>query len=174
MAGPVETDESLFGGRESNKHHSQRLHAGREPIGKTAVVGIKDRATRRVSAAVVPADTSGETLKGFIRAHVAPNATVYTDGESGSVGLRHHEAVRHSIAEYVRGQAHVNGMENFRAMLKRGYTGTYHHIPPEHLSRTATSCSRPVLFVPLLPERNGVFHQRPRFAIAPAMSWSGM
>ena len=44
-----------------------------------------------------------------------------------------HEAVKHSAGEYVRGQAHVNGLESFWALLKRGYHGTYHHISPQHL-----------------------------------------
>ena len=40
--------------------------------------------------------------------------------------------------EYVRGQAHVNGLESFRALLKRGYHGTYHHMSPQHLKRYVT------------------------------------
>ncbi len=33
------------------------------------------------------------------------------------------------------GQAHINGMESFWALLKRGYYGTYHKMSPEHLQR---------------------------------------
>ena len=39
-----------------------------------------------------------------------------------------HEAVKHSVGEYVRGQAHTNGIESFWSMLKRGYYGTYHKM----------------------------------------------
>ena len=46
-----------------------------------------------------------------------------------------HEAVCHSVGEYVRDQAHVNGMESFWSMLKRGYYGTYHHMSAKHLDR---------------------------------------
>ena len=46
-----------------------------------------------------------------------------------------HEAVNHSISEYVRDQAHTNGIESFWAMLKRGYHGTYHHMSTKHLGR---------------------------------------
>ena len=48
---------------------------------------------------------------------------------------REHQTVGHGVGEYVREQAHTNGMESFWSMLKRGYTGTYHHISPKHLHR---------------------------------------
>ena len=47
----------------------------------------------------------------------------------------HHESVSHSVSEYVRDQALVNGLESFWASLKRGYHGTYHHMSPKHLGR---------------------------------------
>ena len=43
--------------------------------------------------------------------------------------------MRHSVAEYVNGQAHVNGVESFWAGLKRGYHGTHHHMSAKHLDR---------------------------------------
>ena len=46
-----------------------------------------------------------------------------------------HEAVRHSVGEYVRDMAHTNGLESFWALLKRGYVGTYHHFSEKHLHR---------------------------------------
>ena len=49
--------------------------------------------------------------------------------------LPNHESVRHSVGEYVRGQAHVNGMESFWSMVRRGYDGVFHHISEEHLHR---------------------------------------
>ena len=32
-------------------------------------------------------------------------------------------------------QAHVNGVESFWSMLKRGYYGTHHRMSPAHLQR---------------------------------------
>ena len=48
------------------------------------------------------------------------------------------ESVNHSVGEYVRNQAHTNGIESFWAQLKRGYYGIYHRMPPKHLERYVT------------------------------------
>ena len=59
----------------------------------------------------------------------------YTDGEAGYVGLLNHETVKHSVGEYVRGQAHTNGIESFWSLLERGYSGTYQKMSPRRLNR---------------------------------------
>ena len=43
--------------------------------------------------------------------------------------------MKHSVAEYVRGMAHTNGMESFWSMLKRAHLGTFHKMSPKHLNR---------------------------------------
>ena len=45
-----------------------------------------------------------------------------------------HEIINHAV-EYVRGQVHTQGIENFWALLKRGLNGTYISVEPFHLSR---------------------------------------
>ena len=108
---------------------------GRGPVGKTAVVGIKDRATKQVRAKVTErVDT--EHLQGFVVENTKPGAKVYTDDASAYDGLPFvHESVRHSVSEYVKDMAHTNGVESFWATLKRAHKGTFHKLSPKHLDR---------------------------------------
>ena len=64
-----------------------------------------------------------------------PNAPVCTDGATAYDGLANREAVCHSVGEYVRGEAHTNGMESFWSMSKQGTYGTYHRMSYKHLQR---------------------------------------
>lgn len=134
MAGPVEVDETYIGGLERNKHEAKKLRAGPGPVGKTAVVGARDRATGQVVAKVV-LNTAAGTLQGFVEARRAPNAPVYTDGATAYDGLPNREAVAHSVGEYVRGQAQTNGIESFWATLKRAHKGVFHRLSAKHLQR---------------------------------------
>ena len=133
--GEVEVDESYFGGKEANKHAKDKLRAGRGTVGKAAVVGIKDRNTNQVKAEVIP-DTRRATLQGFVVDNTTEDAVVYSDEASAYQGIdRHHVPVNHSVGEYVREQAHTNGMESFWSLMKRGFNGTYHKMSPKHLHR---------------------------------------
>ena len=140
FSGPVEADETHIEGRRANMPKSKRKQLdGRGPTGKTAVVGIKDRETNRVSATVVES-TDSATLQGFVRGQVAEGVKVYTDDALAYYGLVEydHKSVQHSVAEYVRGNVHTNGIESFWSMFKRAHKGTFHKISPKHLQRYVT------------------------------------
>ena len=136
--GPVEVDETYFGGRRQNMSNSKRKELadnGRGPAGKTAVVGAKDRASNKVAATVVE-NTDAPTLQSFVKDHTAQDATVYTDDSSAYKGLPFdHDTVTHSLSEYVKGDVHTNGIESLWSMLKRAHKGTFHKISPKHLDR---------------------------------------
>ena len=141
--GPVEADETYVGGKRKNMSSAKRKElagTGRGSVGKTAVVGVKDRRTKRVRAQVVDA-TDKATLQGFVTAYAVPGATIYTDDASAYVGLPNHESVKHSTGEYVRGMAHTNGIESFWSMLKRAHMGIFHKLSPKHLNRYVTEFS---------------------------------
>ena len=140
FVGPVEVDETYMGGKRKNMSKAKRKElreagAGRGAVGKAAVVGVKDRATNAVIAEVVE-HTDAETLQSVVTEVTPPGAKVFTDEASAYKGIpRDHEAVNHSVGEYVRGMAHTNGMESFWSMLKRGHQGVYHKMSPKHLDR---------------------------------------
>ncbi|MCQ3808636.1 MAG: IS1595 family transposase [Acidimicrobiaceae bacterium] len=136
FAGPVEADESHFGGQAKNMQAKVRRErtTGRGAVDKTTVVGVRDRVLGKVAASVVD-NTDAATLQGFVNDHAGVHAMVYTDERKSYRGLPRHETVRHSVAEYVNGQAHVNGVESFWAALKRDYLGTFHYVSPEHPDR---------------------------------------
>ena len=133
----MEADEGYFGGKEANKHAKKKLRAGRGTVGKTAVAGARDRDSGQIAAQVVP-DTKADTLQGFTKQHVKKGGTLYSDDSVAYDDFDYvtkHETVRHGVGEYVRGEAHVNGVESFWAMMKRGFHGTYHRMSPKHLQR---------------------------------------
>ena len=137
FSGPVEVDETYIGGKRKNMPNAKRKTLeGRGTVGKAVVAGAKDRATDKVSARVIEG-TDKPTLQSFVRANVEPGAALYTDEHGSYAGMPEyeHEAVNHSVSEYVRGMARTNGVESFWAMLKRGYQGTFHHFSAKHLQR---------------------------------------
>ena len=138
FAGPIEVDETYFGGKRRNMSNSRRkglAGTGRGAVGKVAVVGAKDRDSGKVSARVV-ASTDKPTLQGFIADNAAPDATVYTDDASAYQGMPFdHEMVNHGVSEYVNGMAHTNGIESHWATIKRAHKGTFHKPSPKHLHR---------------------------------------
>lgn len=134
LRGEVEVDEAFFGGKEANKHKSKKLNAGRGPVGKVAVLGMRERGGR--TRAKVIENRSIQTIQGAIFDKVEIGSEIYTDEHvaySDLDGLFYrHETVNHSAGEYRRGKATTNSIES---VFKRGLHGVYHHASPKHLGR---------------------------------------
>ncbi len=131
----VEIDEVYIGGKEKNKHRNKRLDLGRGISGKQAVMGMLER-NGKIRAFTIKG-TSKIDLQCAIVENIKRGAKLYTDCHRSYIGIKgySHEIVKHSVGEYVKGQAHTNGIESFWALLKRGYYGTFHHMSVKHLHR---------------------------------------
>jgi transposase-like protein len=136
--GPIEVDETFVGGKYQNMHHSRRMglpNGMKADKGKAVVMGMLERDIRKVRAKVIP-DVTRETLQNEILNQISPKSTIYTDRATGYDRLKTqdfvHETVNH-MEEYVRGQVHTQGIENFWSLLKRGLKGTYVAVEPFHL-----------------------------------------
>jgi transposase-like protein len=138
--GPVEADECYIGPKPQAMHADRRLKlrsAENGYVDKVAVFGMLDRDTRQVRAKVVP-NAKRETLQEQILNGIERKSTVYTDGWPGYDGLAAREFIHSTVnhaTEYVKGQVHTQGIENFWSLLKRGLTGTYVAVEPFHLDR---------------------------------------
>jgi transposase-like protein len=137
--GPVEVDEAFIGPDTTRMHRKDRLRRIElnKHQGKVVVMGMLDRDLRQVRAQVIP-DVKRTTVQAAILNQIGQGSTIYTDNSVSYDFLKKtdfiHETVNH-MTEYVRGQVHTNGIENFWSLLKRGLRGTYVAVEPFHLSR---------------------------------------
>lgn len=132
----VEADETFIGGKERFKHKSKRNSKNIGGMGKEAVFALVERGGK-VRSRQVPS-VSARTLRPILVDQIDAASKLYTD-DAGQYRHMHkdfdHAVINHSIDEYVRGDVHTNTIEGYFATLKRGITGTYHHVSPQHLKR---------------------------------------
>ena len=138
LRGVVEVDETFVGGKARNKHIDKRGKSGvTGGAGKTAVAGVVERNGETVARVV--SDVRAETLTGFIRETVSPDAELVVTDQW--VAYKHldkeyrHAVINHAQGEYVKGDVHTQTVESVWALLKRQIIGIHHWVSPKHLQR---------------------------------------
>ena len=137
IGGEIEVDETYIGGKARNMHKDRKNRARNEGqnVGKTIVLGILERG-RTVRATVVE-DRTKASIQPVVKEHVDAGANIDSD-EHGDFWrmdeLYNHEVVNH-MEQYVNGNVHTNGIENFWSCLKRTINGTYVSVELFHLFR---------------------------------------
>lgn len=131
LSGTVEADETYIGGR---RRGTNRGRPGIESH-KTPVFGMVER-KGRVAVMTVPNVKKGTLLPHVIE-HVIPASVIYTDEFKSYNGLTKqgykHDKVHHVEKVYVSGDVHVNTIEGFWSLVKRGIGGVYHAVSSKHL-----------------------------------------
>jgi hypothetical protein len=116
----------------------ERRIKGPGGCGKVIVMGLLERHGEGSSVRTrVVADRSERTMQGVVRDNVESGCEVMTDAHRSYLGLSvdyFHQFVDHA-EEYVRGNVHTNGLENFWSLLKRSIKGKYVAVEPFHLFR---------------------------------------
>src|SRR6478609_5226868 len=77
LKGIVELDECFIGGKEANKHEHKKLRAGRGPVGKTAVLGMRERDGRTLLCPVN--ERTMQAITARIHGNIELGTQLYTD-----------------------------------------------------------------------------------------------
>ena len=142
--GIVEADETYFGQKSKEKQRTvttrgrpftKRGKTG--PSGKRAIISLVERGGNVRSFHVENADKA--TVNVIVAENIARETRFFSDESriygdvAAHAGSR--ETVRHAAGEYVRGDVHINSVENVFSILKRGMKGIYQHCAEKHLHR---------------------------------------
>lgn len=126
LAGTVEIDETFIGGK-------RKAGKGRRPADgarKPPVVALVERSGRVKAMPMERVDA--QSISALVLQHVDQlnTSALMTDDAPHfpqKIG-RIRQSVNHTRGEYVRGDVHTNTAEGFFSLLKRGITGTFHHV----------------------------------------------
>jgi transposase len=134
LSGDVEVDETYIGGQ----RHGVAAK-GRSLVNKAVVFGMLQR-DGQIMTKIVP-NAQKKTFEPQIEENVAKGSTIHSDQLSSYQDLPKigytHTTVDHGIGQYIKGDCHVNGLENFWKHLKGSIRGTHMSVSKKHLSKYA-------------------------------------
>ncbi len=130
----VEADETFLTNSPKTKKRPGYQH-------KIAVLGLVERGGQHRSVVLDNPPARAEIMAA-IKRHVHPDSILHTDGAQYYKfprGVKAHESVNHAAKEYAskgkHGVVHVNSLEGFFSVFKRGMIGVYQHVETQHLHR---------------------------------------
>ncbi|MBI4301186.1 MAG: IS1595 family transposase [Chloroflexi bacterium] len=145
LKGIIEADEAYIGGKQRGhptwKERIQDeikmgLRAKRKDyrMDKAIVFGMLERDGKARTMHVDQA--TSKNLPTIMRENIdLKNSRLITDAHPAYRLIRKHlphDVIRHEV-EYVNGDVHIQGMENYWSILKRGIYGVFHHVDEEFL-----------------------------------------
>lgn len=129
LSGIIEVDETYVGGKRKGKR-------GRGAEGKTIVFGMMQRDGKVMTKIVPNARTS--TLQPIILNNVQAGSEIQSDEWWAYKNLDKkgytHQTVEHGAGEYARNGVHVNAIEGYWSILKKGIKSTHIHVGKEYLA----------------------------------------
>jgi transposase len=130
LSGIVEVDETYVGGKKKGKR-------GRGAGGKTVVFGMMER-DGKVMTKIVP-DAKRNTLQPHIIENVEQGSEIQSDEWFAYRGIAgkgfEHQTVEHGKGQYAVNGVHVNGIEGYWSMLKKGIRSTHIHVSGKHMEK---------------------------------------
>jgi len=140
LTGLVEMDEAYIGGkpRKGNCRDDDKPNKRGRGTDKAPVIGAVERGGKVTAKATAKEKMKGRHMRAFVRERVdAPRASLITDEYKGYLGMSKvlpHAVIKHQDW-YVDGDIHINTIEGFWALLKRGMFGQFHSVSRKHLQR---------------------------------------
>lgn len=144
LNGEVEVDETYIGGKLKNKHKSDvkriKSETGRKD-NKAVVVGFMQRSGE--VRAIKTTDAKKDTVLPVLQENVEKGTITYTDESNIYYTLKalgfDHKVIKHRKGEYVLDQIHINTLEGFWSLVKRGFYGIYHYVSKKHMQKYLNS-----------------------------------
>jgi transposase-like protein len=135
----IEVDETYFGpGRKVFR--DGRWKGTQGLAGKIPIVTLIERGGRAYTVKFDHLSKRGLEAHLIARADMKSHLRTDESNLYKRIGTQFasHEAVNHSVKEYVRGDAYTNTAEGFFSIFKRGMRGVYQHCGKQHLNRYLT------------------------------------